>query len=367
MGRSAVDGIELEPVVLDAATLNWLLDPADPALRAKVLVDLLDRSVDDPDVIAARKAIPSQPFVRAALEAWAGGRVHQLGPYQKYRGATWTLAHLSEMGLPAEHPVAAEGAAYLLSAAKPVQRVRGRDVAPLDGAQPVSWIHPIACLTARMVTVLSRFGLPDHAVTRGARATLHHLHRPGWGLDCGVLDRSLLPACIMTLPETLKALLTIPAAERTPNEDRMLEDGVQVLQGIGLFRYVPAQAQAFAKATRHLPLEDVRTRKTAWIAQGRLDERVEKAGWLRLSFPHGYNADLLEVLWVLALAGAQRNEAIDRGLALLLTLRTRTGRWKQTGGLNGKMWADRGQKGRDDPWITYRSLTVLKSFEMLRA
>lgn len=367
MNTSTARRPELEPVTLDSATRSWLLDPGDPALRARVLVDLLGRSAEDPEVVEARTAIPSQSFVRAALEAWSSGRVRELGPYQKYRGATWTLAFLSEMGLPAEHPVAAEGVAYLLGQARPTRQLRGRSVAPLLGAQPVHWIHPLACLTARIMAVLSRFGLAGHPVTRGARATLLHLYRPGWGFDCAVLDRSLLPACIMTLPETLKGLLTIPAGERTAAEDRLIEDGVQVLQGIELFRYVPAQGRAFAEATRDLPIDQVHVEKTAWIAQGRLAERAEKPGWLRFSFPHGYNGDLLEVLWVLAAAGARRNATIDQGLALLLGRRTRSGRWKQTGGLNGKLWADRGAKGRDDPWITYRALRVLKTFGVLRA
>jgi hypothetical protein len=261
--------------------------------------------------------------------------------------------------------VAAEGAAYLLTEARSAGRLRGRTVAPLAGAQPVYWIYPIACLTARMAAVLTRFGLADHPVTRGARATLLHLYRPGWGFDCGVLDRSLLPACVMTLPETLKALLTLPDGERTLAEDRVLADGLQVLQDLGLTRYVPERSHAFAEATRGRPIDEVRAEKAAWIRDGRLDERTEKTGWQRFSFPLGYNADLLEVLWVLAVAGVRRSAAIDRGLARLLAKRTRTGRWKQVGGLNGKMWADRGEKGRDDPWITYRALRVLKAFGLL--
>jgi len=355
----------MEPLEPDNATLAWLLDPADPALRARVLVDLVGRSPTDPDVLAAKQAIPAQPFVRAALDAWNSGRVWDLGPYQKYRGATWTLAFLSEMGLSAEHRVAREGVAYLLREARPAGRLRGRDVEPLAGAEPVYWLYPIACLTARLVTVLSRFGHADHPVARGARATLAHLHRPGRGYDCGVLDRSLLPGCIMTLPETLKGLLAIPAGERSPAEERMIDDAVQVLQAIDLDRYVPAQNQEFREATRELPLSEMQARKSAWIAQGRLADRVEKPGWLRFSFPHGYNPDLLEVLWVLAAAGAPRGTAIDRGLMLVLANRGPTGRWKQTGGLNGKMWADRGEKGRDDPWITYRALTVLRAFGSL--
>lgn len=115
-----------------------------------------------------------------------------------------------------------------------------------------------------------------------------------------------------------------------------------------------------------MPVADVRRAKAAWAAEGRLEPRTEKAGWLRLHYPHGYNQDLLEALWALAAAGAPRNATVERALEVLVSARTPTGRWKQHGGLNGKMWAERGVKGREDPWITYRALTVLKRFGALR-
>ncbi len=356
----------MEPVALAEATLTWLLDPADPALRASVLVDLLGRSTKDDEVLEARLAIPQQPYLRAALHAWTSGHVTELHPYQKYRGATWTLAHLSAMGLPRSHPVAEDGVAYLVREAKPARTIRGREVAPLQGATGAYWVFPMACLTARMLAVLARFGFSDHPVTRGARATIVHLHLAGQGFDCAVMDRSLLPGCIMTVPEVVEGLLAIPPAERTVAEERIITDGAEVLKNLGLYRYVPTQNKAFQAATDGLPVDEVRTLKAAWAAAGRLEERTEKPGWLRFSFPHGYNADLLRVLWVLAKAGTPRDDVVEQGLHTLLSYRTRAGRWTQFGGLNGKMWADRGAKGQEDPWITYRALTVLRSFGMLR-
>lgn len=355
----------MDAIVLDHATRTWLLDPADPALRARVLVDLLGRAPDDDEVAEARSRIPEQPYVRAALEAWTSGRVRALGPYQKYRGATWTLAHLSEMGLPSQHPVAEAGAAYLMDEAKPPRRVRGREVAPLRGSPAVYWLYPIACLTARMLAVLARFGHADQPAARGARATLVHLHLPGRGLDCAVMDRSLLPGCIMTVPEVLRGLLAVPADERTPAEADMMDDLVAVLRGVQLHRYIPAENAAFRAAAEGLPVDEVRALKAAWASQGRLEPRTEKAGWLRFSFPHSYNADLLEVLWALAEAGTPRDAVIEAGLDTLLSKRTRTGRWKQHGGLNGKMWSDRGARGAEDPWVTFRALTVLRRFGAL--
>ena len=49
--------------------IPWLLEPEDPSVRYWTLVDLLDHSVDEPDVRAARAAIPTHPPVAQLLAA----------------------------------------------------------------------------------------------------------------------------------------------------------------------------------------------------------------------------------------------------------------------------------------------------------
>ncbi len=362
----------MEPISVDQATLDWLVNPADPALRVKVLTDLLDRPKDDPDVIEARSRIPEQPFVQASLAAFADGTIPPFHDYQKYRGIGWTMAHLSELDALVDHPTVHLGIKRILTTAKRASRVQRRDVAPFKGCQPVYWMHPIACLAARMATVLTRYGLADHEVTRGARALLLHVHQQGAGLDCMVMDRSLLPNCIMTIPEVLKCWLTLPADERAPEEDDAIRDSVALLRKFGLYKYVPAAAKEFAEKTYKWPVGDIRELKAQWIDDGRLDERTAKPGWLKFSFPLSYNTDLLEVMLVLGEARRQfgddvvpHDELVNAGLQLILSKRTKEGRWKMTGGQNGKMWADLDQKGKPSPWITYRALYVFNKFGLL--
>jgi hypothetical protein len=85
---------------LEAGLLERLLDPADPALRARVLVDLHDRPEDDAEVEAARVRIPEQPWVKATLAAHRGDGTWGRGFYTKYDGTSWVLLHLSEVGAP---------------------------------------------------------------------------------------------------------------------------------------------------------------------------------------------------------------------------------------------------------------------------
>ncbi|MCB2210778.1 hypothetical protein KQI52_01550 [bacterium] len=352
---------------IDNTTLDWLLDPNDPALLAKVLTDLLGRSPDNPEVVDARSRIPEQPFAKAALDAITSGRIWEHTFYIKYRGISWTMAHLSEIGVPGDHPAIQTGIENILETPKRATQVQQRDVAPLKGCQPVYWKHPLACLTARMATVLTRYGLTDHEVTRGARATLLHLHQPGLGFACQVIDYSLLPGCIMTVPEVLKCWLSIPAQERTPEEETAIRESVELLRKHGLYKYVPVAAKEFAEKTYKWKVADIRELKDQWIANGRLNDRKAKDGWLRFSFPHTYNPDLLELLLVLGEARRQfgedmvpQDELINEALQLVLDRRGKDGRWKLTGGINGKMWANLDQKGKPSPWITYRAHRALR-------
>jgi hypothetical protein len=364
----------MDVVQLDSGTKDWLLDPADPALRAKVLTDLLDRTEDDPEVIEARRRIPGQPFVKASLAGFADGTIPPFHDYQKYRGIGWTMAHLSEMDAPGDHPTIRLGIEHILSSTKKATRVQRREVAPFKGCQPVYWMHPIACLVARMVTVLTRYGLADHEVTRGARGTLLHLHQPGLGFACQTIDYSLLPGCVMTVPEVLKCWLTLPEEERAPEENGAIRDSVALLRKFALYKYVPVEAKEFGEITYKRPVADIRELKQQWIADGRLDERMEKKNWLKFSFPLSYNTDLLEVMLVLGEARRQfgeevvpHDELINEALQLILSKQTKDGRWKMVGGQNGKMWADLDQKGKPSPWITYRAFSALNTLGLLEA
>jgi len=108
-----------------------------------------------------------------------------------------------------------------------------------------------------------------------------------------------------------------------------------------------------------------RATKVDWIAAGRTEPRREKEGWLRFSFPHGCNPDLLEAPLLLGEAGAEHDAAVDRGLERLLAARCADGTWRKVGGPNGRMHADLGGAGEPSPWITYRALLALRRFGAL--
>ena len=350
----------METIELTKELQKWLLDPRDPALRAKVLVDLLDRPEDDPEVLDARSRIPQQLWVKATLKAFDSGAAWNEGSYQKYHGPSWLLAHLMAVGLPSDHPVFQQGAEYLIDQARPLSAMKGMETERFAGCDGYYWRHPIPCLTARMSMVLSHAGFAQHPVAKGARATCLHLFDPTVGFACRVIDFSLIPGCVMTVPEVMRGMMIVPEKDRTPKEKKFLVDATALLMKFGLYRYVPVESNRWREQTEKKTADWVRGEKEKWLKQGRADERKEKAGWLKFSFPLSYNSDLLEVLLVLGELGVKRNAIIDEGIERVLEARGKDGKWKLIGGLNGKMWANLDAKGKPSPWMTYRAMKAMK-------
>ena len=140
---------------------------------------------------------------------------------------------------------------------------------------------------------------------------------------------------------------------------------VEVLRKFHLYRYVPEDAGEWREWARGATSAERRKAKHEWIAAGHLEPRRPKDGWMRFSFPHSYNTDLLEVLLLLGKAVPERDEVVDAGLEIVRSKRGSDGMWKMVGGLNGKMHANLDCKGKPSPWITYRALLAFKRFGLL--
>ena len=356
----------MDPIVVEGDLLDRLLSPADAALRNKVLTDLLERPPQHPDVTSTRKRIPEQPWVKATLAAHNGDGTWGRGFYHKYDGTSWVLLHLSEVGAPMGLPPIQLGVQRLIDTARPAGEITGARGLPFRDLQDgVFWKYPIACLIAHMALVLIRAGLAGHPVTRSALNSCRHRFQPGHGFDCFVVDDSLLPACVMTVPKVLKAFLALPSHARTKEDQEFIRGMVEVLKKFHLYQYVPQGAREWRDWVQSATATERREAKPQWIAVGRLEPRGPKEGWLRFSFPHSYNSDLLEVLLLLGEAAPRRDSTIDAGLQILQSKRGPDGLWKMVGGLNGKMHGDLDRKGKASPWITYRALLAFKRFGLL--
>lgn len=356
----------MEPVVVERDLLDRLLSSADAALRVKVLTDLLEFPTHHPSVVSTREHIAEQPWVKATMAAHNGDGTWGRGFYHKYDGTSWVLLHLSEVGVPMDSEPIRAGVQRLMETASLANQINGARGLPFRDLQDgVYWKYPIACLTAHMALVLIRAGLAEHPVTRAALNSCRHRFQPGHGFGCFVADDSLLPACVMTVPKVLKTFLALPPQARTKEDQDIIGGMAEVLKSFRLYQYVPESAGEWREWAHTATVMERREVKPQWIAAGRLEPRRPKDGWLRFSFPHSYNSDLLEVLLLLGEAAPNRSRIVDSGLEILRSKRGRDGMWKMVGGLNGKMHGNLDRKGISSPWITYRALLAFKRFGLL--
>jgi len=120
--------------------LEWLLEKDNPSVRYFALKHLLDRSEDDPDVQAARRAIMrSEPIkkILAAQESegyWAkSGSAY----WPSYRSTAWQVLFLAELGANGRNRQVHRGCEYLL---KHAQAIHG-GLSMLPNAAPRGAMH----------------------------------------------------------------------------------------------------------------------------------------------------------------------------------------------------------------------------------
>ncbi|MCC7354193.1 MAG: hypothetical protein IT330_10585 [Anaerolineae bacterium] len=100
--------------------ITGLLNSPEPAVRLKVLVNVLSKEPESPEVKQARQEVKASPRVGLLLsERDADGRI-PYHPYAKWYGAHWVLATLADIGYPPGDesliPLREQVYAWLLSA-----------------------------------------------------------------------------------------------------------------------------------------------------------------------------------------------------------------------------------------------------------
>ncbi|MGD8969604.1 MAG: nitrogen fixation protein NifH, partial [Anaerolineae bacterium] len=105
--------------MLNSDPIDWLLeeDGENPGVRYFALTDLLDRPADDPQVVAAQRAVMTSGPVPAILDAQDpdGFWVKPGGGYSpKYRSTVWQIIFLGELGADPNDERVRRGCGYLL-------------------------------------------------------------------------------------------------------------------------------------------------------------------------------------------------------------------------------------------------------------
>ncbi len=308
-----------------AEPLPWLLAADDAALRYRVLVDLLDHPEDDPEVRAARAAIPASPVVAAIVAAqqpeghWVGSE----STYRpKYRATHWQMILLAELGLAGSHPAVVAGL-----------RAMAGDIVLIGADDAIAQGEVLWCYTGNTLRYLSRFGLGGSQAARQAALRMVELARqdPCW--TCRYEEGR---TCLWGAVKALRGLAAMPAPARPPGSKEVM-----------------------TSAAEHLLAHDY----AADCATAGMTTHGWESDWLKFGFPSFYESDLLEALDALTEAGYATDPRFGPLLVAVLEKRDAAGRWTMENSFNGLMHADVEAKGRPSRWLTLRALHVLKAAE----
>jgi hypothetical protein len=320
-------------------TVSWLLQ-GDAPVRYFTLTGLLGAAPDDPEVVAARRAIMSEgavPRILAAQEAdghWEGRDRFYTA---KYRGTVWQLIILAELGADgADERVRAACEAILRDSQDPESGGFSTDRAKKTGGGLHSRVIP--CLTGNLTFSLVRLGLLDDPRVQRAIDSITTYQRfddsegeapTGWPYQPLEMCWGR-HTCHMGAVKALKALAEIPAERRSPDVERTLADGVEFM----LRHHVHRRSHDLAHDS--------------------------KPGWRRFGFPLMYQTDALEILDILTWLG-YRDERMGEALDLVASTGDAEGRWKLQQTFNDRFVVPIEEKGAPSRWVTLRALQVLSA------
>ncbi|HJW22336.1 MAG TPA: hypothetical protein VJ506_07905 [Candidatus Limnocylindrales bacterium] len=334
--------MNLPPRIRDA-TLEWVLDGAEPAVRHRALLELLGRSPTDPEVVAAQAAAMRAPPISTILAAQDGEGwwVRPGSGYlPKYRSTVWQVIFLDQLGADAEDPRIRAACEYVLDHAQTAAGGFGVRLVGEGSPPPSAVAH---CLNGNLLHALIGFGwLDDERVARAVEwqaaaitgegdIRFYKSSLPGPGFRCGANDG--LP-CAWGATKAVLALARIPADRRAPHIQRALDQGVDFLLSRD-----PAIAD--------YPMGYGQTKPNG--------------SWFRPGFPSGYVADVLQVLEACCEAGRGTDPRLRPALSWLLDQQAVPGRWANRYSYAGKMVVDIDAPNAVSRWVSLRALRVLQA------
>ena len=326
--------------------IDWLLekDSDNPGVRYFALTQLLERSQDDPEVMAARQAVMERgpvPAILAAQDRQGFWEKPGEGYYPKYRGTVWSIIYLAQLGADPDDARVRAGGEYLLDNGRAANGVFSLTGTPAGN---------IFCLAGNLGAALLDLGFGDDERLRQsleltarftsgegiapigeAKAALRYYKSGvcGPGFCCSANNR--LP-CGWGAVKVLRALARVPTAERNPVIQAALDTTVDFL-----FSVDPA---------------------TAGYPTGYSDK--PSRSWFRFGFPLFYVTDVLQAAEALTDAGYGGDPRLAATYDLVLSKRDRVSRWKLEYAYTGKTWVDVEQRQKPSKWVTLRAMRVLK-------
>lgn len=254
-------------------TLAWLLDPTDPGVRAKALVELAGRAPSEQDVLDARARSVKEGSVARVLDALTDPKGDTALYNPKYNAPFHQVIALAEMGAPGDEPRLARALERnLASRAKP------------DGGFGRKASH--FCVTGNLVRAATLLGHGDDPRVRSGVQWLveHQLPNGAW-------------TCF-------------------PDEEP--EGTLDGWEALGAFAALPERAR---------PKDAIRRGLEYYLERG-LGMRDAYEPWRRIHFPRHYYYDALVGLDIATALGDPRDARLSPALAWLRGRRASDGKWR---------------------------------------
>ena len=296
---------------LSPETLNWLVEPSNPSARYLALTRVLVRPERDGQVLASRADIPHAGPARAILQAqypqgyWMRPGI---GYSPRYRATVWQIIFLAQLGMGRVEPVDRAVGHLLASNQREDGAFRARKG---PGETPVA-------LNGSLLWALETLGYGGQPEVQRAWSWLaQRVDDHGFG-DTGGGGRRSSPH---------GAVKVLWAANAVPEDRR---EGA-----------VTSLGEAAVASLLATPPDALR----------------EDPRWEQLTFPLADGADALQWLAVLVEAGCRDDCRLDQARSWLTRKRLLDGRWPLEH-VPGKLWADFGEIGGPNKWVTLRALRV---------
>ncbi len=305
-----------------STVVDWLLEEDDenPGVRYFALVNLLGRPAADPEVIAARAAIPGRGPAKAILDAqWPAGYWMHPGPgySPRHKATVWQVIFWAQLGAPRNEAID-RACAYVLD--------HSRSPEGLFRAGKTPRGTPL-CLSGSLLRAFLQLGYPDPRLEESLEALARNALGDRFRCRCQASPRPAhhpdgLP-CAWGAVKVLGALAELPAGRRSPAMQAAVEAGVALLL-----------------------CDD------GYPAANRLDDR--------LSFPLGHNSDPVEALEVLDRLGLGGDPRSAPAVEAIWSKQGRDGRWALEY-TPGNTWVNFGTVGQTNKWVTLRALQVIRN------
>ena len=315
--------------------LDWLLEGDQPSVRYYVLVDLLQRKPNDPEVKAAHSAIPRVGWAHDLLrtqkpkgfwEAHEPSTVREWVRFLRFPtfgSSIWRGIVLSDLGLTSTDPRIRKLAELIFEY-------------KLHLSSELNFFTEEVCIVGNVARVMTRFGYGEDRRVRKLYEWLIEDQREDGGWNCSAGMPGTLDCW-----EALAAFEAVPRANRSAAMERAISEGAEFY------------------LDRHL-----------------FEEGRRYAPWFRFHYPTHYYYDVLVGLDVLTSLGYAGDRRLLPALQILRKKQRSDGTWildrihPDEGPARGPGAARRKvepfgleRAGRPSKWITLTALRVLKRVE----